>query len=270
MKAPPGFYNPPADGKPLPLRRDLAQPTAPSDNSRSVVPIRKDADEKVKRDWLWRDLGEFADIPEATHLVNGLLIEGNITLWYSSIKSGKSRMLMGLLAAMSPGGPQFCSMDLTTTRTLLFTEEPPAVIGERVRDFGVPTGMHIANEAAALAMRAEDFAEEVLSAYTSNGGDFGLIAVDTLGAFVNCGDWNDYTATTAAMAPLRLVARSLPNVAMLLLHHQNKAGGADWAGALGSTGPGGQRGPIGEDGQEERPASNHSGRAQQARPIPLR
>ena len=225
MKAPPGFYNPPADGKPLPLRRDLAQPTAPSDNSRSVVPIRKEAEAPVKRDWLWRDLGEFADIPEATHLVNGLLIEGNITLWYSSIKSGKSRMLMGLLAAMSPGGPQFCSMDLTTTRTLLFTEEPPAVIGERVRDFGVATGMHIANEAAALAMRAEDFAEEVLSAYTSNGGDFGLIAVDTLGAFVNCGDWNDYTATTAAMAPLRLVARSLPNVAMLLLHHQNKAGG---------------------------------------------
>ena len=192
-------------------------------------------EDAVRHDWQWRDLGTFADIPPATHLVNGLLIEGNLTLWYGSIKSGKSRMLFGLLAAMSPGGPQFCGMDLEDTKTLLFTEEPPSVIGDRVRTFKVPAGMHVANEAAALALRADDFAEEVYAAYQHNGGDFGLIAIDTLQSFINCGDWNDYGATSAAMSPLRQLARSLPNVAMLLLHHQNKAGGADWAGALGST-----------------------------------
>ena len=40
-----------------------------------------------RRDWQWRDLGTFADIPAATHLVNGLLIEGNITLWYAPVKT---------------------------------------------------------------------------------------------------------------------------------------------------------------------------------------
>ena len=235
MKATPGFYDPPADGKPLPKLRDLAQPTAPSDNSRSVVPIRKEVEAPVKHDWEWLDLGDFASLPAAVHLVNGLLIQGNITLWYASVKSGKSRMLMGLLAAMSPGGPQFCGMDLPTTKTLLFTEEPPTVLGDRVRDYKVPAGIHVANQASALAMRPEVFVEEVASAYKKNGGDFGLIAVDTVGAFVNCGDWNDYTATVAAMEPLRRMARSLSGVAILLLHHQNKAGGADWNGALGST-----------------------------------
>ena len=104
-----------------------------------------------------------------------------------------------------------------------------------VRDFGVPAGMHIANEASALAMRADDFVDEVYKAYHDNGGAFGLIAIDTLSAFVSCGDWNDYAAVGAAMSPLRQLARTLPNVAILLLHHQNKTGGGDWAGALGST-----------------------------------
>ena len=50
----------------------------------------------ARRDWKWRDLGDFADIPAAAHLVNGLLIHGNITLWYAPVKTGKSRLLMGL------------------------------------------------------------------------------------------------------------------------------------------------------------------------------
>ena len=203
------------------------------------APIHIDVDALVTRDWKWQNLADAADLPAAIHLVNGLLIEGNITLLYSPVKTGKSRMLMGLLAAMSPGGPQFCGMDLKNTRTLLFTEEPPSVIGERVRDFSIPReANHFYNNAAALAMPPSDFAAEVYAAHereSKKHGNFGLIAVDTLGAFCANKDWNDYTATGAAMAPLRELARSLPNVAILLLHHQSKAGGADWAGALGST-----------------------------------
>ena len=73
-------------------------------------------------------------------------------------------------------------------------------------------------------MKPEDFAEVVYQAYQHNGAGFGLIAVDTIGPFVNCGDWNDFSSTTAAMAPIRQLARRLPKVAILLLHHQNKAG----------------------------------------------
>ena len=126
-------------------------------------------------------------------------------------------------------------MDLPNLPALLFTEEPPNVIGERVRDYQMPeSGMHLANEASALAMRPDNFAETVYQEYQANGAGFGLIAVDTIGPFVNNADWNDYGATTATMAPIRQLARSLPTVALLLLHHQNKGGGSDWAGALGS------------------------------------
>ena len=190
----------------------------------------------ARRNWLWRNLADFADIPAPVHLVDGLLIEGNITLWYAPSKTGKTRMLFGMLKSLAPGGPQFCGMDLPDFPALLFTEEPPNVIGERVRDYQIPVaGMHLANEAAALAMRPDDFAETILQSYHANGAGFGLVAVDTIGPFINNADWNDYASTTAAMAPLRQLARQLPKVAILLLHHQNKGGGSDWAGALGST-----------------------------------
>ena len=210
------------------------------DDLRVNMPERNNGDKHSEtpapHDWQWRNLADFADIPAPVHLVPGLLIEGNVTLWYAPSKTGKTRMLFGMLKALSPGGPQFCGMDLPNLPALLFTEEPPTVVGERVRDYQITReGMHIANEAAALAMKPEDFAETVRQAYQENGAGFGLIAVDTIGPFISCGDWNDYSATTAAMAPIRQLARDLPKVAILLLHHQNKAGGGDWTGALGST-----------------------------------
>ena len=192
--------------------------------------------EALLYDWKWRNLGTFAEIPAPVHLVSGLLIEGNITLWYAPSKTGKSRMLFGMLKSLSPGGPPFCGLTLPNMPALLFTEEPPNVVAERVRDYAIPQyATHIANEASALAMKPEDFAEVVYQAYQHNGAGFGLIAVDTIGPFVNCGDWNDFSSTTAAMAPIRQLARRLPKVAILLLHHQNKAGGTDWNSALGST-----------------------------------
>ena len=229
----PNFYNAPPDGGTLPI---LHGPTGQPMNG--AGPTHREAGPVAKRNWEWQDLGDLRDIPAATHLVPGLLIQGNLTLLYAPIKVGKSRLLMGLLASLAPGGRPFLGMNLKNTRTLLFSEEPPTVLGERVRDFGVPARIHVVNTAAALAMPPAAFAEEVRAAHKRENDqhqNVGLIAVDTLGAFVNCRDWNDYTATTAAMAPLRDLARSLPKVAILLLHHQNKAGGVDWAGALGST-----------------------------------
>ena len=233
LERPDNLYDRPKDGKALPKKFNLdgtrieANGTAPG----AVV-------EPARRNWGWQDLGALKDTPAAKNLVPGLLIEGNLTLLYASVKTGKSRLLMGLLAALAPGGPKFCGMALKDTRTLLFSEEPPTVLGERVRDFGVPTGQHIVNTASALAMPPQEFADEVEAVHRKESdqhGNFGLIAVDTMGSFVSNRDWNDYSQTTAAMSPLRDLARRLPRVAILLLHHMNKQGGADWAGALGST-----------------------------------
>ena len=188
------------------------------------------------RDWGWMNLAEAADIPAPIHTVSGLLIEGKITLWWSPVKVGKSTTLMAMLKALSPGGPQFCGMDLAPTPALLFTEEPPDTVGEKVRNFGIPReAHHYFNSAAAMVMKPDDFADEVYRAYHDNGSGFGLIAVDTLASFVNCQDWNDYSATGAAMHPIRQLLRSLPGAAMLAMHHQSKAGGDGWGGALGST-----------------------------------
>ena len=206
-----------------------------NDYMRAGIAELEETEIPARHDWLWRDLGTFADIPAPVQLISGLLIEGNISLFYAPPKTGKTRLLFGMLKALAPGGPKFLGLDLPDVSALLFTEEPPAVIGERVRDYAMPTGVHIANEAAALAMAPADFAQTVYQAYQDNGGNFGLIAVDAVGPFINCPDWNDYGAVKAALAPIRQLARDLPTVAFLLTHHQNKGGGSEWAGALGST-----------------------------------
>ena len=199
--------------------------------------LREWEDEHQTRiDWQWRNVGDFASEPAPVHTVSGLLIEGGITLWWAPVKTGKSTALMAMLKALSPGGPTFCGMNLDPTPTLLFTEEPPAVMGERVRQFDIPVaGGHFANSASAMVLSPDDFAEEVYRAYQDHGGSFGLVAVDTLSAFINCGDWNDYAATGSALSPIRQLARSLPGASFLLFHHQNKTGGDGWGGALGST-----------------------------------
>ena len=189
----------------------------------------------IPYDWDWRSLTEFAELPPPVTVVDGLLIEGAITMLYAPQKTGKSRLLMGLIKSLSPGGPLFCDMRLVPTPTLLFTEEPPNVLGQRVRDFAITAASHKANYAAALVKDPADFAQEVYTAYHQLGGDFGLVVVDTLASFVNIQEINSYSETGHAMAAIRQVIRDLPNVAFLLLHHSSKAGGDRWASALGST-----------------------------------
>ena len=184
-------------------------------------------------DWGWRRLSEFTEFPKPTPVVNGLLVEGGLSLLYAPSKTGKSRFIMALLAALSPYGPTFCGMRLVPTPTLLFTEEPPHVLGERVATYNVG-GDHYSHEASAIAMPASAFAEQVYLAHHQLGGEFGLVIVDTLGAFVNVQDLNDYSQTGQAFGPLRQLARAMSRVAFLYLHHQRKAGGDGWDGALGS------------------------------------
>ena len=172
-----------------------------NDDLRAGLDLAANAPER--RAWAWMNLADAADIPAPVHTVSGLLIEGKITLWWSPVKTGKSTALMAMLKALAPGGPEFCGMTLTPTPALLFTEEPPDTVGEKVRNFGIPhEAGHYFNSAAAMVMKPDDFADEVYRAYHDNGGGFGLIAVDTLAAFVNCQDWNDYSALPARRCTL--------------------------------------------------------------------
>ena len=198
-------------------------------------------EERVAHDWQWRDVGTFTEIEPPTPVVSGLLYEGGLTLLHAGIKIGKSTLLWAMIRALSPNGPQFCGMDLPNVQALIFSEEPPHIIGERARQFQIPVACHYANEAAALAMPPDDFAASAYADYHKLGGDFGLIVVDTIGSFLNIQDFNSYSEGGKAMSPLRQLLRQLPSVAMLVLHHDNKGSTTEgFSKALGTTNFGGQ------------------------------
>ena len=200
---------------------------------------RRDCRECAKKeppiDWQWRDLASFADFAAPTSVVSGLLIEGGLSLFFGPVKSGKSTLTMALLKALSPGGPEFCGLRLVPTSALVFSEQPPSVMGAHVREFGIPAGAHMANEAGAISRPAADFANDVYKAYHENGAGFGLVVIDTLASFMNIQEVNSYGEVSSIMAPLRQLLVQIPNLAILMLHHLNKAGSEGWAGALGST-----------------------------------
>ena len=68
------------------------------------------------------------------HLYSGLLIEPEYhSAGMRPSKTGKSRMLFGMLKSLSPGGPPFCGLTLPNMPALAFTEEPPNVVAERAK-----------------------------------------------------------------------------------------------------------------------------------------
>ena len=58
------------------------------------------------------NLGTFADIPAPVQLISGLLIEGNISLFYAPPKTGKTRLAIRDVKSQAPGGPKFLGLDL--------------------------------------------------------------------------------------------------------------------------------------------------------------
>ena len=216
--------------------RLLDRPKGPTPRKTAPVAAQGGAGaEEGWHDWGWVDLGTLVDEPPRKFLIPGLLVEGGVTLLYGPTKVGKSRMLFGMLKSLSPDGPKFCGMEIPDAPTLLFSEETTADLGGRVRDFIIPIGHHQVNTLGPSPKDADGFAEEVHHSYVTHGAGFGLIVVDTIGPFIKCENWNDYTMAGAALAPFSELSRALPKVAIMLIHHSNKGGADDFSSVLGST-----------------------------------
>ena len=205
-----------------------------NDYMRAGIAELEETEIPARHDWLWRDLGTFADIPAPVQLISGLLIEGNISLFYAPPKTGKTRLLFGMLKALAPGGPKFLGLDLPDVSALLFTEEPPAVIGERVRDYAMPTGGHIANEAAALAMSLPTSRRRLSGVPRTTAAtsaylpwmQSGLLLTAQTGTITGGqGGFSAYPPACARPAYSGLFINPPPK----------QGGGSEWAGALGST-----------------------------------
>ena len=214
--------------------KDLAEREA-RHAARAARAVTGETDTPDPFDWGIRNLADLASEPAPIHAVQGLLIQGALTMLYSPPKTGKTRLLFAMLKALSTGGPDFLGQQLPDIPTLIFTEETPSLLGEHVRRNQIPAeaGHHV--NTLTKMFGPADFCQEIYRTYTEAGGGFGIIAVDTLGAFCRFNDINDYGQVAQVMAPFRELARQLPQAAFLLSHHQNKAGGDGWDSALGST-----------------------------------
>lgn len=169
-------------------------------------------------------------------LVPGICYKGNLSVLFGPPKSLKSRLIFALLVALSPGGPPFCGQLLPTTPSLLITEEPPWSIGDKAREFGIPSPSgHFANGNRLAPMKPSELADMV---YTeARAMNAGLVIIDTLGGHVRMENINDFSETSLAFGSLRQLSAALPDTAILIVHQRNKSGGdGEWGGALGSTG----------------------------------
>jgi len=185
-----------------------------------------------KTGFAFGDLGASADLPAPEHIIPGLVIKGGTSVLFSKSGVGKSTLLYAMLRALATGG-DFLGQRVSRTRALLYTEDNQGVVSEQVKRFGIPRGQHVSTASAPVAKSPDIFADMAAKDYRRNGGDFGLIVLDTIASFVRVQDTNAYGEVGDAMRYFRKLAQDT-GAGILLLHHVGKAGGDGNDAAIGS------------------------------------
>lgn len=171
--------------------------------------------------WLWQDYLAF----------------GAVTELDARIKVGKTTLTLALCRAVLDGLP-FLGLPTAKSRVVYLTEQPRssfnaalAKAGLLGRDDFVYLRWHDTIGVpwpAVVAAAVEQCAQH----------GAGLLLVDTLAQFAGIADENDATEALAAMQPLQLAAER-HGLAVLLLRHERKSGGAVGDSARGSSAFGG-------------------------------
>ena len=152
---------------------------------------------------------------------------GLITLLSGGPKSGKTQLYWGLLKEAYEHGTVLGDPVNRDLNIEFWTEERPQTLKEKANTVHLTTippwtitGVHDMGEHdwlkmvthAAIDWERHDDAPDVL-------------IVDTIGAWAQNEDWNDYARTIAALTPLNLLSARFPKMAVVIAHHNRKAKG---------------------------------------------
>jgi hypothetical protein len=160
-------------------------------------------------------------------LWHGYLARGGLTVLGAREKAGKSTFAWALVAALLTG-TDFCGRPTTPTPVpvVVLTEEPPATVVEKLERFGIgpDAPLSILTRADAPGRPSWD---DVVAAAVAEAGRIGagLVVIDTLAfwAALPPDAENSAGAMTEALRPL--LAATGRGLAVLCLHHVNKAHG---------------------------------------------
>jgi len=155
-------------------------------------------------DWLWA----------------GYLARGEITLFTSGWKLGKTTLVSGLLRALGLGEP-FLGRNCTPARVLVVSEESRAQWSER--QVAIPIGDHVRLLSRPFLCRPTPQQWDDLVRYAEGmrtDSELAALVIDPLAAFLPGSTESDPGALLAMLHPLRRLATN--GVAVLILHHPTK------------------------------------------------
>jgi hypothetical protein len=175
--------------------------------------------EDYKKSWIWE----------------GYIAKGGITLLTADPKAGKSEFIRGLLRAIE-NEVEFIGQPTTKTNVLVISEEPVADWVEKREEFGFENKLKFWIWPQPFLVKIklklwESFFQEVLDFCKENEVEF--IIFDTISKNWPVANENDATQVTDALRPTYLWQKN--NLAVLLVHHDNKTGGAFGKNIRGSS-----------------------------------
>ncbi|MSR53093.1 MAG: AAA family ATPase [Gemmataceae bacterium] len=169
-------------------------------------------------DWLW----------------HGLIARGNITLFTSQWKAGKTTLITGLLQAFAAGGT-FLNRKVASTRALVVSEESRQTWADRLQR--MPVGKHCQLLARPFPRRPspeewDRLTDHALEQHAA--GELDLLVVDPLAKFLPGSTESDLNALLRMLDPLQQLTEA--GVGVLILHHPRKTKSDEGSSARGSGG----------------------------------
>jgi hypothetical protein len=169
-------------------------------------------------DWLW----------------HGLIARGNLTLFTSQWKAGKTTLITGLLQQFATGGA-FLDRAVAPAKVLVVSEESRQTWAARLRR--MPVGPHCRLLSRPFRRRPtpeawNKFVEHALDLHAA--GNLDLLLVDPLAKFLPGSTESDLNALLEMLDPLQRLAEA--GAGVTILHHPRKKPSEEGSSARGSGG----------------------------------